>query len=468
MRKRGISFLWAVMAVLLLLGARLPLQAQATDDELLKKLQQQIDQLNQRLSEQENQNKALQEQVNELLKEKQPAPAQAPVKLSAAEIPTVKTGGGEVLTIKGFIDTTFFSQDQNFEFGNGQNAEWPAPPQSEHNRWFSGGDARNTRLTLDFQGPKLANGWSIHSLIEGDVFGGYNGTGPFSNEQTTPRLRLAYVDLVKGGTTIRLGQDWTPLFGNVPVSLSHIAFPLGYGSAGMVGWRFPGVYLYQDLTGKNAPTKVQFELGLFQGSWNGPGNNLGWQSAGNVSFRPQLEARFNFSGKAAGGSWSAYVVGHYDRKDLSGVDKTYTGALHNGSLDGKAAEIGAKFESEHWLFHGNAYYGEAIGQQFGNLTQFGDIKGWGAWFQAGYNFTENWSLFAFYGIDNPNDADVRAWVPSAGRLKNQQTDFMLRYKVGPFALGLEWLHAQLDSANTFNTIRKTKGNQVALSALYAF
>ena len=33
----------------------------------------------------------------------------------------------------------------------------------------------------------------------------------------------------------------------MPVSVTHLAFPLGYGATGMIGWRFPGVFLYHDL-----------------------------------------------------------------------------------------------------------------------------------------------------------------------------------------------------------------------------
>src|SRR5581483_5290896 len=134
----------------------------------------------------------------------------------------------EGLTFHGFIDTSAFLQNQNFTFGNGQNAEFPVPPQSKTDRWFLDGDVRNTRLTMGFNGPKLDNGLKLNATIEGDFFGGFNGSSGFSNAQATPRLRLAYIDLVRGKTTIRVGQAWSPLFGpNIPLSYSHIAFPLG-------------------------------------------------------------------------------------------------------------------------------------------------------------------------------------------------------------------------------------------------
>ncbi len=63
----------------------------------------------------------------------------------------VKTGGDETLTIKGFISATLFGQNQTFGFSNGQNVEWPEPPEFTKNRWFYGGDVRNSRITMVFQ-----------------------------------------------------------------------------------------------------------------------------------------------------------------------------------------------------------------------------------------------------------------------------------------------------------------------------
>src|SRR5581483_552580 len=168
----------------------------------------------------------------------------------------------EGLTFHGFIDATAFLQNQSFTFVNGQNTEWPVPPQLKTDRWFLDGDVRNTRMTLGFNGPKLENGLKLNATIEGDFFGGFNGTGAFSNAQAIPRLRLAYIDLVRGSTTIRIGQAWSPLFGVVASSYSHIAFPLGYGGTGDVGWRFPGIFVYHDV---NPSTKIT--LGVFRNVW---------------------------------------------------------------------------------------------------------------------------------------------------------------------------------------------------------
>ena len=398
----------------------------------------------------------------------QPAPPVTPVPPPtpappAAPAPIVETGGKEGLVIRGFISATLFAQDQTFAFGNGQNAEWPAPPEFTRDRWTQSGDLRNTRLTLAFNGPKISGDWRLAALLETDFFGGNNGTGAFADQQQVPRLRFGYADITNGRTTIRIGQFWAPLFGNVPVSNTHIAFPLGYGS-GMVGWRYPGIFLYQVLTPKSAPVSAEMQLAVMRGNWdNSPGSNVNSVSQGNAG-TPQYEARFNLGGKAGEGTWGFYVVGHYDQKDLSGPNASTPG----DKLTGSVVELGARFQLGGLLIHGNVYKGQNAGQQFAALTQFGKIKSAGGWFQVGYDFTKNWGLFAFYALDDPKDSDVRrAIAGNAGRLKNEIYNGMLRWRTGPYSLGLEWFHADLTTVLGSGTV-KSKGTQIALSALYNF
>jgi hypothetical protein len=78
-----------------------------------------------------------------------PAAAPAP-----APAPTVNTANKGSLTIKGFVIASLYAQDQNFAFGNGQNAEFPTSDYSKDD-WTLGGDVRNTRLTLDWKGPEV-------------------------------------------------------------------------------------------------------------------------------------------------------------------------------------------------------------------------------------------------------------------------------------------------------------------------
>lgn len=394
-----------------------------------------------------------------------PPPPPPPVQGAAPAKPAFTSAPGVSVALHGFVSASAFSQNKSFTFGNGQNAEFPA---SGENGTLSGVDIRNTRFWLDFSGAKFTGDWTGGGRIEMDFFGGFNGTGPFSQQQPTPRLRQAYLDLdnAHSGTKVRVGQQWELMFplDNVPVSLTHIAFPLGF-SSGMIGWRFPGVVVMQDLNHASSGVKWRLDLGAFEGSWSGPGDNTNYLTAGNAGFRPQLEARL----RAQGQDWVAYVAGHYSRIDLRGVGGTAPTPI-TPSFDSTAFEVGGIWKPGTWVFMGSAYTGRGIGQIFGDLTQFGDIKDNGAYVQVGDHFTPNWSAYVFYGESKPNGNDVIQWLGkgSAGRLKSQQSALSLEYSAGAYDLGIEWMHAKLNSTTNGTDRHTTSGNQLSLSALYHF
>ena len=156
-------------------------------------------------------------------------------------------------------------------------------------------------------------------------------------------------------------------------------------------------------------------------------------------------------------------------------DATGRGDTLDESLDGYGAQLGAKLTAGPLLVQGNVYYGHAMGQHLMHITQFGDIAGWGAWAQLGYDITPSWGVFAFYGLDNPNNDDVReavavaAETPAASlpRLRNQQVAAMVRYKVGPYQLGVEYLLALLNYQDQMG-VDDVNGSQISSSVQYAF
>ncbi len=316
---------------------------------------------------------------------------------------------------------------------------------------------------MAFNGPDFSNDWKLGGKLEFDAFGGFNGTGAFSAEQPTPRLRLAYADIIHKNLTIRIGQAWTPLFGNVPVSLSHIAFPLGYGGAGDVGWRFPGIYFYYKFSSESS-THLSLDAAIFEGSWSGPGDNVNFLNAGNSGL-PQFELRLNLDSKLSENtSFKGYIAGHFDKKNLTGVDVS-----PSVSLTGTAVEVGASLNASGFLIHGNFFTGKNIGQQFGDLTQIQsvnhDLPSTGVWIQAGYNFTKEWGLFGFFGTENVNKDSAKSIFGNSARLSNNLLNFMFKYQTGPIELGLEVLTSKL----TYGLEEKTvSGTQIAVSSLYKF
>ena len=388
----------------------------------------------------------------------------------------VKFGEGQTLTISGFISATMFYDHGLFgSFGQGQNAEFAAAPlnQPVTDKGIFDGDVRNTRINFTFSSTPVLGKWAPKATLEADFFGAFNGVPPFGDEQPQFRVRFAFVDLSNGRTTLRIGQFWSPMFGEVPVSLTHLAFPLGYGATGMVGWRFPGVFLYQDLSAAGAPLTVQLQLAALKGS--GPAATARDSAAalnignGEASGLPQFEARLNFAKKTPNLSWSAYVVGHVDWKDTTGTgrDTTSTGTK-DSNMSAWGIEAGGNIAPGKLTVHGNFYYGKALGQQFAHITQttqgHGDIRGWGAWAQAGYDLTPHWSLWAFAGMDQPDVQRFAQDNPTAGPLARQQShdyDALLRFRAGRYAVGLEYFRA----VTRYNT-GPASADQVALSVLY--
>jgi hypothetical protein len=369
----------------------------------------------------------------------------------------VSTSQGVSITVRGIVNATFFAQDATFGIGNGQKANYVT---AELNRWAHSGDARNSRLTVALAGPEVSKGWRANATAELDFFGAFASGGAFGNQQPQPRLRLAYADLTNGRTTLRIGQDWDLLLGNIPVSTSHIAFPLGHGSGGFVGWRFMQVRLMKTLSRPGAAATTRFQVAILSGSWNnGPGLDAGF-NAGEVG-APQFEGRFDYSTA----KWSGYLVAHTDTKATPGKD-----------LASYMVELGANTTRGDLSLQGNAWIGKGMAHHIAQIVQFGDIKGWGAWAQVGYTLNPKWSVWGFYGTDRPDSANLAAnpitdatnvAIPLANRRFSSWTFApMIRYKpAGPYSVGLEWLHNEVQ-VGVLGKLRT--GNQVAFSTRYDF
>jgi len=370
----------------------------------------------------------------------------------------VTTSQGITLTVRGIVNATFFAQDATFGIGNGQKANYVT---GERNRWVHGGDARNSRVTFALAGPEVSKGWRGNATVELDFFGAFASGGAYGNQQPQPRLRLAYADLTNGRTTLRIGQDWDLLLGNIPVSTSHIAFPLGHGSAGFVGWRFTQVRLMKTLSRPGAAATTRVQVAMLSGSWNnGPGLDVGFNSG--EAGTPQFEGRFDYSTT----KWSGYLVAHTDTKATPGKD-----------LNSYMVELGANTTRGDLSLQGNAYIGKGMAHHISQIVQFGDLKGWGAWAQVGYTLNPKWSVWGFYGTDRPDstnlannaitDANAVAIAVAARRFSSWTFAPMVRYKpAGPYSVGLEWLHNEVQVGPAGTKIRT--GNQVALSTRYDF
>lgn len=350
-----------------------------------------------------------------------------------------------------------------------------------------------------------------------DAMGNLVGTGTASNtvtssamgdESVLPRLRLAYAELNwgDGSDMLRVGQQHNLIIPMIPASASHIGVPLGYG-AGQLGWRTPAItYFHKIPLGKEMKVDLGFQIN--RNSWidNFPVCAAGQPtpptananclpsgiSLGEASTLPQLEARAMLSSGKAESPWAPYypanvwqvfIAGHWDQKDLSGVGGTAMAPATppgaptpRDTMQTLVGELGFKVQIGPVTAGGNGWYGKNTGGVFGNLLQMQtadrpDVNGFGAWGQLGFTIVKNLTVWAFAGIDKPNEAEAKA----AGftRLENRQTAGMVAYRDGPYAIAVEFLHISTrnlvpETMTTTAAITNTEGNQPSMSVAYFF
>lgn len=418
---------------------------------------------------------------------------------------------------------TIYLQDTAFLSGQGNSAIL-GPADLSTDKWFLGGDVRQTTLNFTVAGPEVLGGAKPNASVEIDMLGGHQvstvpapptgvvivrdamgntiGTGAASNgvtsnaqgdESVLPRLRLAYAELNWGGTHIlRVGQQHNLLILMIPASATHIGVPLGYG-AGQLGWRAPGVtYLHKMPVGTDM--KLDLHVQINRNSWidNLPvcgggtvppaaGANClpAGVSLGEASALPQVEGRLILSsGKAPSpwpfyppNVWMIYLVGHWDQKDLSGVGARAAGSARD-TMQTVVGALGMKATLGPLIVAANGWYGKNAGGVYGHVIQMQmpsapDVTGFGAWGQVGVSASKELSFWVFGGIDQPNEADAKA--ASLSRLQNVQVAGQVAYKDGPYALTLQLLHVRTKNhAAATDTTTTLQGNQPSLTAVYFF
>ena len=129
-------------------------------------------------------------------------------------------------------------------------------------------------------------------------------------------------------------------------------------------------------------------------------------------------------------------------------------------------EFGGSLTAGPASIKGNIYAGKAIGQNFGQISQFGDIKSVGAWAQAGYNVNKRWTAYIFAGMDKPKKGDVIAAKQT--RVKNLMIAPSLMYNLGPYGFNVEWLRDRLTTVAASGAETNTNGDQLALSVIFKF
>jgi len=391
-------------------------------------------------------------------------------------------------SFKGTVALTLFGQDTPFVTGNGVGS-LAGPAQIFSDSWHVGGDVRQSRFSLSVRGPELlgavplaaielemAGGNQIYTLpappsvvTVRDAMGNTVGMGtvpgftssPQGDESLLPRMRTAYVEFNWGAGTnvLRAGQYHNLLLAMVSASGAHPA-TLGY-LAGQLGWRAPGITFSHKFR-LTPESTLDAAVQVNRNSWNdnalvcGPGmapptmNCLPSGVSLGEAGTPQVEARVLLSGPLTESMWPHYaptvwqlhLIGHWDRKDLSGVNGVAPAGLRD-SMTTYAIEAGGKYKLGPVQLAVNGWYGQNTGNVYGNNSQIQrpdkpDVQGFGVWSQLGVSFGHGFSAWGFAGIDRPNRD--QALLAEFTRLQNLQLAVMLAYVNGPLIATLEWLN----------------------------
>jgi hypothetical protein len=367
----------------------------------------------------------------------------------------------------GFVGGSIYTENAALSSGGGA-AAWVVTGEPTQDKGLFGGDVRQTRLNFSLTGPQVFEDATPRAFAEIDFFGG-NTAGGFGDISIAPRLRIAFAELklAKTGTMVRAGQDHDLVLGIVlPATVGHVAFPLSY-QAGTIGWRRPGLGVYQTLP--VAGMKVELAASVGRSGWSGA--TPAESALGMASGLPSFQGRVKLQAKI----FEAFVAGHFNRIDVDGQ-----GADGDAELDTTAITAGGRVSYLGATLAGAGYMGKNLGPLAGNLLQWQptaaltgaaaelnggpvDISEIGAWAQLGYNITPTVSVWALHGFANPDDEDlVKATLT---RSRNSISSGMLRYQSKGYSAGLEYTMFRTSYTNQAKAL---EGNQLMLSGMYFF
>jgi hypothetical protein len=363
----------------------------------------------------------------------------------------------------GFVGGSVYTEDGAFN-NNGGSAAWVVTNEPTTDEGVFGGDVRQTRLNFSLTGAQIFEGATPRAFAEIDFFGG-NTAGGFGDISIAPRLRIAFAELklAKTGTMIRAGQDHDLVLGIVlPATVGHVAFPLSY-QAGTIGWRRPGVAVYQTVP-LATDLKLEFAAALGRSGWSGA--TPAQERLGQASGLPSFQARAKLQGKI----FEAFVATHFSR-----IDVDDQGADGDAELDTMAVTAGGKVSAFGATLAGAGYAGKNLAPLAGNLLQWQpaaaltaaggpvDVSEIGAWAQAGYNFTPAISAWLLAGFANPSDEDLTE--ATLTRSRNVTTSALVRYQTKGYSAGLEYTMFRTSYTNSADPL---KASQLMLSGMYFF
>jgi len=271
-------------------------------------------------------------------------------------------------------------------------------------------------VEFDFFGPRPVDA----NIPQGRVLG-------------APRVRLAYVQLSKGTWKLVAGQDQVIVAPLVPISLSHVAVPLGATAGNLWGW-LPQVRLDKtyNFSGK---TSALVQVGVLRPDFSDPRLNdnlssnatlastsLDNSTAGTRSIMPFYQARAAVSHPMNGSNATVGAGVHYGRETVGvnhHVDSWVFALDFRVPLQTRLILRGETYAGSNLIpFQGGIDQGVATvpttTTPFTRINKIGDGGGWAELTIRATTDDKN-HVYLGAGTDDPKDRNL---LPSSNRTKN--------------------------------------------------
>ena len=347
--------------------------------------------------------------------------------------------------------------------------------------------ARQSIFGFTFEPAKTTSGeWTPSALVEFDFFGSRpsDGLQPQGRVFNQPRLRKGYLQLQKDTWKILAGQDDIIISPLDPVSLSHVAVPLG-ATAGDLWGRFPQVRVEKTATHGDFSTLLQ--LGILRPDFGDPrlgdlpasGSSVDSVSSGfgERASQPFYQARVALSHPLAGSTATLGIGGHYGREKLGATRNLDSWAFafdFNIPVVSRVTLRGEGFVGSNLVpFQGGVLQGVAfVPATTTTPAVFHKIGAGGGWGELTFRLTNDNKNFFYIGAgtDDPKNHQL---LPGTTHAKNTFAwASYFRKLTNNVTLAAEWSNWQFRTVSIVGAVQTKapsgRGNVVNIALAYQF
>ena len=303
---------------------------------------------------------------------------------------------------------------------------------------------RDTRF--GFETSHTGGNWTAKGRFEIDFYGTNSGSN------LIPRMRLGYIDLANNssGTSLRLGQDWIPVAQQNPATIDFGVLT----AAGNLWWRVPQVTLRQKL----GDVELLLSAMKHRREDTEDEERMPW-------FLGRVAYNFGDGNLVALGG--GYRTGEY----ISDA------GVHTGKdIDRCLVALELKLNLGPVLLKAEGFWGEALGKDFlrydmdvndSDPNNPKEIEAIGGFISLTANATDDLSVSAGYGIDDPRNDDMKTMRGSFGDrqfTRNSIAFLNTWYKVTKgVKVGAEIMYVETERFNSTDA-----GLRYTLSTFYNF